>query len=133
MNLKSKIAEEDRYQNRYQNQPWYVKLWRRRHMLPVPFYTLRTWLHANKRFYEHHLATAVRPTFSSWIRSRGNVDLRWDNHWRKLGTAWSVEMGEATLRMEWWFTLDEVKEDLAKAKEKKAQSAKGRPKGENSA
>ncbi len=29
--------------NRYQFQPWYVKLWRRRHYISVPFMALGFW------------------------------------------------------------------------------------------
>lgn len=28
---------------RYQHQPWYVRLWRRRHLLSVPIRALRSW------------------------------------------------------------------------------------------
>jgi hypothetical protein len=34
---------------RYQHQPWYVKLWRCRHYLAVPLFTLRSWLNQGPR------------------------------------------------------------------------------------
>lgn len=29
---------------RFQNCPWYIRLWRYRHYLTIPFWTIRTWL-----------------------------------------------------------------------------------------
>ena len=41
---------------RYQYQPWYVKLWRRRHMLSVPTDTLRLMIKKNESF---HVANSI--------------------------------------------------------------------------
>jgi len=30
--------------DRYQNQPWYIRLWRRRFYLTIPYYAVKIWL-----------------------------------------------------------------------------------------
>lgn len=34
-------------ENRYQFQPWYIKLWRRRHYLYIPIDTIKTWFRSD--------------------------------------------------------------------------------------
>ena len=42
---------DEELKQRYQFQPWYIKLWRRRWYLTIPYWTLRTVLNeANKEF-----------------------------------------------------------------------------------
>jgi len=36
--------------NRYQHQPWYIKLWRRRWYLLIPYTALDAWLHGSERW-----------------------------------------------------------------------------------
>ena len=75
-------------ENRFQFQPWYVKLWRRRHQLLIPYEALRTYMGGRKR--------------NSWgSRSAWHI-------------AWSIAVGEADMKMEWWWTSDELKERLEK-------------------
>lgn len=66
--------------NRFQHQPWYVRLWRRRHQLAVPFQATRWWL--------HH-------------RNKGHPDSDFRFHW-------SLAMGIAHHRMKWTYTSAEV-------------------------
>lgn len=62
---------------RFQNQPWYIKLWRYRWYLKIPFGT---------------------------IHYRFNSDLC-DREWRK---AYSMAIGDAHLRMKWFYTMQEA-------------------------
>jgi hypothetical protein len=65
--------------DRYQFQPWYIKLWRRRWLLPVPFYALRVW----------------------WC-NRKDTDFP-----LTFGQAVSIEIGMAHVKMKWYFTAEE--------------------------
>ena len=67
--------------NRFQNQPWYIKLWRTRHYIIVPFETL-----VNK----------IRSPKEPW------------------GLLWSIVIGFAQSRMEYYYTWEEVKDRLRK-------------------
>jgi len=40
---KKKSDDDGWLANRYQNQPWYIKLWRRRHYLSVPYDAYQSW------------------------------------------------------------------------------------------
>ncbi len=76
--------------NRYQNQPWYVKLWRRRWYLTIPHTAVRLWRSERKR------------------------DLRDDLDWRMtFSQCWGLAKGLAQGPMLWWHTWDEVKERIA--------------------
>jgi len=93
--LLSKITEPphgglaSRMSKRFQDQPWYVKLWRYRWYLKVPYDTLNYW--RNGKF-----------------------------HNGELGLCYSMAMGEAHYRMNWLYTLEEVREmALQKSKRKK--------------
>ena len=76
--------------NRYQNQPWYVRLWRRRYTLPVPYRAVR-----------------------SWLKLRGTPMFD-DPEWRDwtLRDLWRLEIGSAHGQMKWYFSWDEVKQHL---------------------
>ena len=69
--------------DRFQHQPWYVKLWRLRHYVRAPYYAWRFW------------------------RADQQTDDPWG--WRY---AWNVGIGEAQGHMNWIYTWDEVKADL---------------------
>lgn len=69
--------------DRFQHQPWYVRLWRRRHYWRVPY---DAWT-----FY--------------WADRRTGDPWGW-------GCAWSVAIGMAQGRMNWVYDWDEVKRDL---------------------
>ena len=67
----------ERHLQRYQCQPWHVRLWRRRHLLPVPFRVLRAVVAG-----EH---------------TANDLSIR---------NLWSIEVGLAHARMGWilsWF------------------------------
>ena len=74
--------------NRFQDQPWYVKLWRYRWYLKVPFDTVRIYF-ANKKFVED-----------------------------KLYFAYSLAMGEAHIKMNWLYTMDEAMKVLENKRKK---------------
>lgn len=64
--------------NRYQHQPWYVRLWRRRHELTVPLVAWGQW------------------------RRLGSDGTR-----NSFGFAWSIARGLAHARMKWWYYAEE--------------------------
>jgi len=37
-------------EDRYQYQPWYVKMWRRRHYLRIPFVAFKMWIQSKEEF-----------------------------------------------------------------------------------
>lgn len=71
---------------RYQFQPWYVKVWRRRFQLQTPVLALR------------------------------NIFYSKDLSWRGIKFAWSIARGEADIGMEWWYTWEECTELRSKRK-----------------
>ena len=76
--------------DRYQYQPWYVKLWRKRHILPVPFRALRWWMKAlQKPLYDEN--GYRRDTFY---------------------ICYSIERGMADYNMKHYYTLEEVQQDF---------------------
>jgi len=51
--MSNKMNDEEyskQLEQRYQFQPWYIKLWRRRYYLTIPFLTLSVWLKSRKQF-----------------------------------------------------------------------------------
>jgi len=75
-------------QPRFQECPWYVKLWRYRWYLLVPFYAL------NLRF-----------TPWVWNSKSDRVHVIEFSDWEE---AWSIAVGDAHYKMNWYYTLDEV-------------------------
>jgi len=69
---------------RYQNQPWYIKLWRRRHYLRIPFMAVKFWSHK---------------TLSS-------------NKHVSFSFCWKLSIGIVQGDMKWYYTWEEVKERL---------------------
>jgi len=65
---------------RYWFQPWWRKLWRRRHQLWIPYQALYSWLHPENR------KLSFKMTFSN---------------------CWSLAIGLADGRMGRWFTSEE--------------------------
>ena len=64
--------------DRYQNQPWYIRLWRRRWYLAIPYWTLLYW---------------------------GN---RWsDGEITDFHMARKLAVGQAQRNMKWWYTMEE--------------------------
>jgi hypothetical protein len=72
---------------RYQHQPWYIKLWRRRFYLKAYYYWLVGLHHTDAIDSEHKMP---------WKRYQR---FRWD-----------MEIGSAQFEMGYYYTLDEVKE-----------------------
>lgn len=60
-------------EKRYQYQPWYIKLWRRRHYLRIPFMAFRIWIGSKERFDV------------CWSLSTGLVqgDMKWYYTWEE--------------------------------------------------
>lgn len=75
---------------RYQNCRWYVRLWRRRHYLVIPYEAVRLW--GNDEVGSH--------PFSFY---------------------WGWAIGEADVRMEWTYSLDEVDRELTKRRKKRGK------------
>jgi hypothetical protein len=69
--------------DRYQNQPWHVRLWRCRHYLPVPYRTLRSWT----------------------LGLLGGSPEPWGLPW---GLYWSIHVGMAQSRMRYYYTVEET-------------------------
>lgn len=76
-------------QNRFQYQPWYIKLWRLRYYLPIPFMAVRFWLYERKRELEDE---------DDWRDSFSNM--------------WSIAKGMAHHKMHWVYDWEEIREDL---------------------
>lgn len=84
-----RVSLSTRMSNRFQDQPWYIKLWRYRWYIRVPYDVLR-------------------------IRFKSKFA---DGEFR---IAYYIAIGEAHYRMNWLYTLEEVREmALQKSKSKK--------------
>ena len=66
--------------DRYQYQPWHVKLWRRRHYIPIPLIAARIYLTTRKN----------REGLPFW-------------------TAWSIAIGLAQVKMNWLHDWKDIK------------------------
>lgn len=71
----------DRMTDRFQDQPWYIKLWRYRHYLRIPYSTI---------IYRYRSKIA-------------------EKNWK---LAYDLAVGDSQIKMNWLYTLDEVKETL---------------------
>lgn len=69
--------------DRYQAQPRIVRLWRHRHLVRVPWDAWRLWL-----------------------GSSGWSGISWSD-------AWCIALGEGHERMNWFYTLEELRAELA--------------------
>ena len=78
--------------NRFQNKPWYIKLWRYRWYIPIPFKATRSWLHG--------LILDIKEPIHSHNRALS------------FKTCWSIHVGMAQGDMEWFYTMDEVMGDF---------------------
>lgn len=76
--------------DRYQNQPWYVRWWRCRHYLGVPW-------------------TAWKLHRSYWVDEKTGERDDEDLDWR---TCWSIAIGLAQGPMNYYYTWEEVKATL---------------------
>jgi hypothetical protein len=76
--------------DRYQHQSWFVRLWRRRHYLPIPFVAFRIW------------------------RSEQTRELRDDGDWRmSFKDSWSLSKGIAQSKMKWFYYSSELRHDFS--------------------
>jgi hypothetical protein len=71
----------DKMTDRFQDQPWYIKLWRYRHYLRIPYSTI---------IYRYRSKIA-------------------EKNWK---LAYDLAVGDSQIKMNWLYTLDEVKETL---------------------
>lgn len=71
--------------DRYQHQKWYVKLWRRRYYIPIPYYAL-----------------------VNYIKFR----LLKDDDAYDFRMCWSISKGLAQVQMKWYYDFDEVKDRI---------------------
>lgn len=73
--------------NRYQNQNWLVKLWRRRYYLPIPFVAIKIWWHERNREMrdEHDWSLTFK---QSWGLATGlaQVPMNWVYDWDDMKT-----------------------------------------------
>lgn len=74
--------------NRFQDQPWYVKLWRYRWYIRVPYDTIRIYV-KNRKTHK-------------------------DEFW----LAYNLAMGEAHYKMNWLYTMDEAMKVLENKRKK---------------
>jgi len=81
-------ALASRMSNRFQDQVWYVKLWRYRWYLKVPFDAVRIYF-ANKKLCD-----------------------------KNFYFAYSLAMGEAHIKMNWLYTMDETMKVLQNKRKK---------------
>ncbi len=75
-------------ESRYQDQPPWVRLWRRRHQLRAPYWAIKYWLSDDE-----HLR-------------------------RRWGNCWLMAMADADVLMRWWYTGEEVDAMLGPKKER---------------
>ncbi len=75
---------------RYQDSPWWVRLWRRRHYLPIPFRTFGMWLYEQSRDLE-------------------DEEFDWRMGW---SDCWSLNTALAQCYMHWYYTSDELRVKL---------------------
>ena len=80
---------KDELDKRYQNQPWYTKLWRRRWYLMIPIWALRDW----------------ENQWMGWSEETQDWDIPGERV--KFSLAWRLALGHAQGKMEWWFTMEE--------------------------
>lgn len=73
---------------RFQDSPWYIKLWRYRWYALIPF-------------------KAVYFRFCPWVWNSGS-DRVHVTEFSTWGEAWSIAVGDAQGRMNWLYTLEEV-------------------------
>ena len=90
---------------RYQFQPWYVKLWRRR-------WYLWYYLMGVYRTVEWITLGCQR---NKWVDERqdtaGNLyiySIEYDSRWNTLKFLWDAIPSYAQYKMEWYYTLDEI-------------------------
>ena len=81
----------DRMTDRFQDQPWYIKLWRYRHYLRIPYSTI---------IYRYRSKIA-------------------EKNWK---FAYDLAVGDAQIKMDWLYTLDEVMASLAENRKKKEKN-----------
>lgn len=78
----------NRKEKRYQECPWYVRLWRRRWYLMIPIW-------------------ATQSYFVPW-RNPKNGKLAHNHPYKPFWQAWSIAVGTAHSKMRWYYTWDEV-------------------------
>jgi hypothetical protein len=82
MSLDKTHPDYEEEKDRFQHQPWYIKLWRYRYYILIPLYTIQIYF----------------KTKTKW-----NLTLK---------QAWSIEKGMAQVKMNWLYSWEEVKKRL---------------------
>jgi len=72
---------------RYQEQPWYIRVWRRRWYLLIPYNTLH------------------------WYKSTTKETIK-DMDVTRLSFCYDMAIADAQIKMEWWYTMEEVMDHL---------------------
>jgi len=80
--------------NRYQNQLWYIKLWRRR------WYLWTYWMALRDTIY--WVFNGCQP--NEWVSSEDSYK---DTRWFTFKCIWVFAKGWAEMKMEWWYTMNE--------------------------
>lgn len=97
--------DESDLKDRYQFQPFHIKLWRRRHQIRVPLDWLRM------VFYTCILNQEISP--EDKVAIHPSQLLRLPRVWRwRASVCWGVVNGYADMKMKRYYTLDEVMEEF---------------------
>jgi hypothetical protein len=72
---------------RFQDSPWYVKLWRYRYYIPIPYSAVRTYILDGKA-----------------------LDLSFAN-------AWGIAVGMAQVKMHWYYDWNDFRDEFLKSVE----------------
>ena len=74
---------------RFQYCPWYMKLWRYRYYIPIPYYAVRAYIW---QFYHIEKGEIEEPL--------------------PLRVHWGIAKGMAQVAMKWYYTMEEVEKRL---------------------
>lgn len=80
------VPSDDALANRYQHQPWYVQLWRRRWYLLIPIWTIDKWMLTWQDGERVSLADAY-----SWAKGWTHYKMRWWYSMEEVQDIWEVE------------------------------------------
>jgi hypothetical protein len=72
--------------DRFQNQPWFIKLWRYRYYLRIPFHAIESWIR-----YQLYETPEDKKKYPLSFRN-----------------IWSIQIGLAQGPMRWYYTWEEI-------------------------
>mgnify|MGYP001427317075 CR=1 FL=1 len=96
---------------RFQDCPWYIRAWRYRWYLLIPWWTVRGWL-------------------TPWLEMDGSLSK--EEPWNTWAISYSIAVGTAQGKMEWYYTWEEVKASLNKTLKRVREDKKKRKKKKGS-